>query len=223
MREGDLAEDSHPRAFSQRGHGAGEVAESISGKHGGAIKGPNKKGAGEMRSVMLDAMKTGAECFRSHAEFFGKLDVNSRKFLQHANAFEGKTWHADGKSQFRSEARPRIARNGNVIDVWQLRAGRVQAELDRARGKARSVFDAIEPLLFDGGNQLAVHNDGSRGIGVICVDPQNDHDVKTLFTAVCRISCYRRRNRIGVRLACGCRRAYVALHPFVQHVKAPWP
>ena len=42
-------------------------------------------------------------------------------------------------------------------------------------GKARGVLHAIQPLFFDGSDQLAVHHDGGGGVGVIRVDPKYDH------------------------------------------------
>ena len=37
------------------------------------------------------------------------------------------------------------------------------------------MLDAIEPFLFNGGDQMAVANNRGRRIAVICIDAQNVH------------------------------------------------
>ena len=63
----------------------------------------------------------------------------------------------------------------HVVQQGQVDTGFLQAITDRRRGKARGVFHAIEALFFDGGNQLAVANEGGRSVAVVRIDPENVH------------------------------------------------
>ena len=63
MREGDRAVNLHAIAVAGAPHGAGEIAQPVGGKQRGLLKGRNKKRAGQVRLVMLDAMKLAREFF----------------------------------------------------------------------------------------------------------------------------------------------------------------
>lgn len=62
-----------------------------------------------------------------------------------------------------------------MIDFLEPNTCRVETVTDRLLGKARAVFDAIEPFFFDRGDQSAVFDDCRRSIAVIRVDPENVH------------------------------------------------
>ena len=120
-------------------------------------------------------MELSANVFRREIERGGKILANAGEALHHAQAIEREPGHAHGEAKLRPQARPGVARNGDVVHFRQFRAGLIEAKLNRASGKAGGVLDAIEALFFDGGDQAAVHDDGRGGVGVIGVDSQNDH------------------------------------------------
>ena len=62
-----------------------------------------------------------------------------------------------------------------MIDFGELDARAIEAELNRLRRQAGRIFHAVQPLFFDGSDELAVHHNRSGGIRVIRVDPKNDH------------------------------------------------
>jgi hypothetical protein len=49
--------DIHVAALTNAPHGAGKIAEAIGGEKGGGLEGRNKKTAGQMGLMMLNAMK----------------------------------------------------------------------------------------------------------------------------------------------------------------------
>ena len=101
--------------------------------------------------------------------------MNSGEALHHTRAIEREFRHAHRKTQFGANARPWIARDGDVIHFGKLYAGLVQAILDRAHRKAGRIFHTVEALLFYGGEQAAVRDNRGRGVGVVRVDAQDDH------------------------------------------------
>jgi hypothetical protein len=64
-----------------------------------------------------------------------------------------------------------IARYAYVIDVFDSDPCGFETVSDRLSRKACTVLTPIETLLLDGGDKLAVTNDGCRCVTVICVDP----------------------------------------------------
>ncbi|MGB8413909.1 MAG: hypothetical protein WCE23_13890 [Candidatus Binatus sp.] len=71
------------------------------------------------------------------------------------------------------DSRPRIARDGNDVDVARRRACRRHHVLQGLDRKACRVLDAVEALLFRGCDQPAVNDCGCARIAVICVDSYN--------------------------------------------------
>src|ERR1700761_8768597 len=82
-------------------------------------------------------------------------------------------------------AQLRIEGIGDVVDVTGGKAGMFQAPADRALGKLMrivvmrflGVLDAVEALLLDGCDQLAVDQERRRGLMVHRVDSKNVHRV----------------------------------------------
>ena len=175
MRKSDFAEGLHARAFAERPHGTGKIAETVGGKDGGVLKGRDEIGAGEMRGVMFDAMELRADFFRRSFEGGSEIFVNSGETFHDARAIEREFGHAHRETQFGAEARPGIAGDGDVVHFGKFHAGLVQAILDRAHRKAGRVFHAVQALFFDGGEQAAVGDNRGGGVGVVCVDAQDDH------------------------------------------------
>src|SRR5215470_35382 len=226
MWEPDFAQRMHMGAFAERPHGAGEIAESVGGKNGGAFEGRDEKSAGHVRGVVLDVMELAGDAFRSDIEGSGKVFADAREACQRAGAIDRETRHANRVAKLGEHSRTGIARNGDVIDFCELYTRAIEAKLDRARRKPGSVFHAIQPLFFDGGDQAAVDNDSRGCIRVIRVDPKNYH-VKFGGLSSSAYSTVLSGNRHGrdpspVK-ACRCLDVQVALYPFIQDVEAPRP
>ena len=61
------------------------------------------------------------------------------------------------------------------IHLRKFHAGLLEAVLDGELRQARRVFHAIQALFFHSGEQATVRDDRSGGIGVICVQAQDNH------------------------------------------------
>ena len=80
-------------------------------------------------------------------------------------------------------AQLRVERVGHMIDIAGGEPGIVQAETDRALGELMrvvdirqlAVFDAIEPLLLDGDNELAVDEQRGGGVVIHGIDSKDIH------------------------------------------------
>ena len=62
-----------------------------------------------------------------------------------------------------------------MVHVFESHARGFQTVTDRLLGETGAMFDAIEALLFDRGDQSAVLDDCRRSIAVIRVDSENVH------------------------------------------------
>ena len=175
VREGDGAVDVHAIALARSPHGAGEIAQAVRGEQRRLFERRNKKRARQMRLVMLDAMKFSANFFRRNIKGLRQRLGNAHKSGQDFGAFAGKTRHLHGVQKFRPEARPGVARNGDVIHFRERDAGGIQAVANRRRRKSRRVLDAVKAFLLDSGNQAAVADNRRRSIAVIRVNPKNVH------------------------------------------------
>lgn len=76
---------------------------------------------------------------------------------------------------FLVQMRRRIARDADMVHIFQPHVRRCETVTDGLLGKARAVFDAIEALFLGRGDQSAVFDDCRRSIAVICVDSENVH------------------------------------------------
>ena len=181
VREGNRAVDVHAIAVADAPHGAGKIAESVGGEKRGAFEGGNKKTAGQVRLVMLDAMKFRFEFARVDVERGGQSFGNAGERGQDFGALPCERGHAQGIKQFGEQARVGIARNGDVIDVGESEAGFLEAVANGLHGKTGGVFYAIEALFFDGGDQLAVADDRGGSVAVVGIDSQNVHERRSVY------------------------------------------
>jgi hypothetical protein len=65
-----------------------------------------------------------------------------------------------------------------MIDVRKREASLLEAEADGLHGKAGGIFNAIETLFFDGGNQLTVTNYRGGSVAVVSINSENVHGMK---------------------------------------------
>src|SRR5579872_1774230 len=77
MRKCDRAIDANLRAFADSPHGAGEITQTVGREHGGTVKRGDKKCAGQMSLVVLNAMKLRANALRIQFECTGELFFDS--------------------------------------------------------------------------------------------------------------------------------------------------
>ena len=71
----------------------------------------------------------------------------------------------------------RIARDADVLDVFDADTGGIEAITNRLCWKPGAVFLAIESFLFDCRDQVAVANYRRRRVAVICVESKNVYSV----------------------------------------------
>ena len=127
------------------------------------------------------------------------------------------------KRNFVAEPRPWIARNRDVIHFRELHAGLVEAILNRARRQSRRVFHAIQAFFFYRRKQAPVGDDRRRSVRVISIDSKNDHCEKSVVSL---IACGSGDGNGGILSRLGISgklSAQMSLHPFIEHIQAPWP
>src|SRR5580704_14493852 len=128
-----------------------------------------------MRSVMLNAMKLCANLNRRSLKRPSQIFVNSREPPHHPRAIQRKLRHAHRESQLRSQPRPRVAWDSNVVHFRKFYARLVQAMLNCAHRKPRRILHAVQALFFHSRQQPSVRNNRRRGVGVVSVNAQDDH------------------------------------------------
>src|ERR1700730_5008977 len=117
MRECDGAVNVHAVAAAEAPHGAGKIAQAVGGEKGSALEGRNKKTAGQMSLMMLDAMKFGFYFLRVGVEGSGRCFGNVSKSSENLDALTREGRHAQGIEYFSEQARVGITWNTDVIDV----------------------------------------------------------------------------------------------------------
>src|ERR1700693_5346540 len=96
VRESNGAVDVHATAVANTPHGAGKIAEAIGGEKGGALERRNKKTAGQMGLMMLDAMKFGFYFLWVGVEGSGQSFGDARKGGENLGALTHERRHAQG-------------------------------------------------------------------------------------------------------------------------------
>ena len=110
-----------------------------------------------------------------------------------------------------------------MIHFRELHAGLVETILNCARRQSRRVFHAVQAFFFHRCEQAPVGDDRRRSVRVISIDSKNDHCEKSVVSLIARRSGDGNSSilsRFGIP---GKLSAQMSLHPFIKHVKAPWP
>src|SRR3977135_3182814 len=175
MGERDRSGNIHTVSLSGSPHGAGEIAEPIRGEQSSLFKGRYEKRARQMRLMMFDAMELRSNLVGRDVKGLRQGFRNADKSSQHLGPLAGEARHLQCIHELCSEARPGIARDGNVVDLGKSDAGGVQAVTDRRGRKTGGVLHAVKTFFLHCGDQTAVGNEGRRGISVIRVDPKYVH------------------------------------------------
>ena len=119
VRKCDGARDIHAIALARSPHRAGEIAQPVGREQRGLFEGRNKKRARQMSLVVFDAMEFRANLFRSDVKRLRERFGNSHESSQHFCSLAGKARHLQGVQKFRSQARPGVARDRDVVDFAQ--------------------------------------------------------------------------------------------------------
>src|ERR1700688_481739 len=96
VRKRDGAVDIHAAALTNAPHGAGKISEAIGGEKGGGLEGSNKKTAGQMGLMMVDAMKFSFYFLWVSVEGRGKRFGDTRKSCKDLGALARERSHAQG-------------------------------------------------------------------------------------------------------------------------------
>jgi len=86
--------------------------------------------------------------------------------------------HSETRSRVQDllvQVRRRIARDANVVHLFEPHACRFETVANRLLGKTRAMLDAIEALFLSRGDQSTVFDDCRRSIAVVRVDSENVH------------------------------------------------
>src|ERR1700678_3697369 len=97
-------------------HGAGEIPQAIGRKQRRLVEGGNKERARQMSLMMLDAMELRSNFFRSNLKRLRKRLGDAHKSSHNLSSLARKARQLQSVQEFRSKARPGVARNGDVID-----------------------------------------------------------------------------------------------------------
>src|SRR5260370_16063637 len=100
MRKGHRSADEHAMALARAPHGAGEIAKSVGGQQRSAFERRAVKAAGEMRPLVLDAVKPSAEFFGFRIKLPAQRFGNSRKFRDHSHTFPLERAHSHPVKNF---------------------------------------------------------------------------------------------------------------------------
>src|SRR5580700_1899281 len=127
---------------------------------------------------MLDVVLLESKRFGIDLESLG----NQRRHVAHrllttaqADEVQNPGGIGEGVLNFLSEVRVAVLTYSHVVDVCDLGTDKVQASLNRKRGKTRIVLDAVQALFGNGEYDLAILHQCSRGVTVKHVQSQDQH------------------------------------------------
>src|SRR5579862_836684 len=148
-----------------------------------------------MGPMVFDAVEPCPNTLGLCVKQFGKRFRNIRKAGPSLGPFFCKTRHAQGIEKLRPRSRPRIARDGNVIEISDGEARSFEAVANCRGGKSGGVFDAIESFLLNRRDELAIAHQCGRGIRVVSVDAQDIHHENPATVLSSRVISRRLRPR----------------------------
>ena len=130
--------------------------------------------------MMLDVVKARAQLFFRDAK-------HARKLILHVAYFRGVPESildlmtrqlrnpCGGKQDLLVQVCGWIARDSNVVQIFNTDAGGLETVSNRLRRKARRVLEPVEALLFDRSDQLPIADNRRRRIAVIRINTENIH------------------------------------------------
>src|SRR5260370_18365865 len=170
VREVHGALDFDAVAATDAPHDTAEVAEAVDGDHGGWVERGAKEGAGEVSAVMFDEVDFGFAVDDADGVEIG-ANPGHADGVAGAGSYARPVLRARGGAEhFSSEVSARIARDGNMVGDFAVQAGSSSEERE-----AGPVFDAVEALLFEGGQDFPIVEEFCRGVAVKCVEAENGH------------------------------------------------
>src|SRR5579864_700265 len=107
-----------------------------------------------MGSMMFHSMEPRSNslwiCFKRLRESFGNIGERDPSL----GPFSREVRHSQGIEQLRSHTGPRIARNGNMIEVLESKARSFKTIANRRGRESSGIFDAVESLFLGSCDQL---------------------------------------------------------------------
>ncbi len=124
---------------------------------------------------------------------------------------------------------PRRAKGSRGTAMWStsesFAPARSRQNCIARDGNPAAYFTRLRRSSSTAAMQAAVHDDGRGGVGVVCVDPKNDHfkfiPTSSLPRAPAEKSCSGDNGCVSLSLRTSYVGAEISLHPLVQHVKTP--
>lgn len=112
--------------------------------------------------MMFDVVKLRAQVSFRYVEDARKLVFQIANFGSVRESILGLPKHSQARGCIQDllvQVRRGIARDPDVVQVLERYAGFLEAITDRLLGETRAMLEAIETLLFGGGDQSAVFDD----------------------------------------------------------------
>ena len=131
-----------------------------------------------MGVVMLDIVKPRPDRFLIPLAGLRKLALDTETFAVALESIENRRKRRpfdQRKQRFLCKVSFGIETNGDVIQIFQFGPPFGQAISDRFRGEPGPMFDAIEPLFFDGSDQFSIPHKARCGISMMRVKAEDEH------------------------------------------------
>src|SRR5262249_19632775 len=130
-----------------------------------------------MRQMVLDVVNRALEAFPEERLLQQFLDAFAFAAISQSVEDEAEIGPPDGDiPDLAKEIRAAVLIDGDMIDVLQADAGRLQAITDSLRRKAGPVLDPAKALFLGSGDQHAVAHDRSGGIAMKGIETEDDQE-----------------------------------------------
>lgn len=129
-----------------------------------------------MRLVMLHVVhlsaKSGDVGIEGSREGGARI-AHTRRVLKAILQVTGARAVADGAQELLADVRPRIAGDGDVVELLGAQPALLEAPRSREAWESGDMLDSVEPFFLGGGDQLAVDDERCRSIAVIGIQAEN--------------------------------------------------
>ena len=149
----------------------GEVAEAVDREDRRLLERRHEERAGRVCLVVLDVVELGAHC-RPESPLELAVDVADPPRVLQPRLHVARPG-AQGAQELRPEVRPRVARDGDVVEVARLDPGVGKAPARGLCRKPRAMLDPVEPLLLGGRDELAVEDERGCRVTVVGVQAED--------------------------------------------------
>src|SRR5690242_1951809 len=176
MRKGDAAGEIDPPTRARAPGGTGKIAKAVDRDGYRLVERRDMEGRGQVRKMMFNALdRAGKGIGRKRAgDQLGEAGAGAA-VAQAAGDQAEPGARGQEKAELAGEIGLAVLIDRDAVDVAQPDAGFSQAVRRRLRRKAGAMLDAAEALFLGGGDQHAVAQQRSRGIGVERIEAEDDH------------------------------------------------